>query len=711
MPGSPQVGEEFAGYRLESEIGRGGMSVVFLAQNWRLQNYVALKVLAPEFAHDATFRTRFLHESRIAASLNHPHVVPIIDFDAEHGHLYIAMRYVAGTDLGQMIAERGRLDPATAVHLLSQAALALDAAHRRGLVHRDVKPANLLIERTSDDADPDHLYLADFGITKYVSRPSGLTRPGSVWGTARYFAPEQAQRLIVQGAADQYALGLVLYECLTGQVPFAKDSGAALAELAYIRGEPPRATQFRPELPPAIDRVFDRVFAMHPNERYPSCYSFMAAANKALAMPGRVPGGGRSPEFQPAPLPPGGLPGVREPLDVHWMATEDVLEPLPGSWQPPGEVGRAGVAHPGERQQPGEEQHSAEAQHAGEGDAAGEPPRADDWSFYSADGGGDGGRPARRRRVRSRRGSWVRSHVTLSSVIALAVLAAAGAGAWYLTGTHTPARSASASQPPPSQPPPSQPPPSQPTATTARSSTASPLTGPLSSVLDQTSMYVPPGYLDLSACREPSPTDLECKHPSPGIKTVSFVTYPTLSALYKHYEAIIHNLTKPEPFAAVENKGVCGEEAPVPPAAGAKATGENTWNLLNNVPTTYTADQMATGAPSVNLAMGRVFCEQMGNGSEYIVWTQDSGKFLGYATGAAPDAQVYQWWHYVHRGIIFPGQPGMPSTMPTPPAAGSAPATAATGSAAAPATAVAVSGSSPATAASVSGSSPTSSPR
>src|SRR6201992_2064605 len=139
MPDLPRIGEEFAGYWLRSRLGNGGMSVVFEAENWRLGNVVALKIIAPELANDDTFRTRFLQESRIAAQLNHPHVVPIMDSGASEGLLWIAMRYVAGHDIGRMIAERGRLEPGIAVHLLSQAALALDAAHRRDLVHRDVK--------------------------------------------------------------------------------------------------------------------------------------------------------------------------------------------------------------------------------------------------------------------------------------------------------------------------------------------------------------------------------------------------------------------------------------------------------------------------------------------------------------------------------------------------------------------------------------------
>ena len=190
MPELPLVGDEFAGYRMRAVLGRGGMSVVYQAENLRLNNVIALKVLAPELAADNVFRARFLEESRIAASLNHPNVIPIYDMGSQEGLLYIAMRYVSGTDLRQMIKKRGRLQPETALFLLGQAARALDTAHHRGLVHRDVKPGNLLIERSSDEGDPDHLYLADFGITKHAMSRTGLTSTGQFLGTVDYVAPE-----------------------------------------------------------------------------------------------------------------------------------------------------------------------------------------------------------------------------------------------------------------------------------------------------------------------------------------------------------------------------------------------------------------------------------------------------------------------------------------------------------------------------------------
>ena len=296
MPELPLVGDEFAGYRLRAVLGRGGMSTVYQAENPRLGNVIALKVLAPELATDDVFRTRFLEESRIAAAMNHPHVIPIHDMGSTDGLLYIAMRCVSGTDLRQMISKRGRLLPDTAIFLLSQAARALDAAHRRGLVHRDVKPGNLLTERGNDDSDPDHLYLADFGITKPAIGRTGPTAAGAFLGTIDYVAPEQIRGLSVLGMADQYSLGCVLYECLTGRVPFEKDLDAAII-WAHVEEPPTRLTLLRPDLPPAIDEVFTRVLAKQPGDRYENCREFVGAARQALGMA----------DAPTAATPPGGL--------------------------------------------------------------------------------------------------------------------------------------------------------------------------------------------------------------------------------------------------------------------------------------------------------------------------------------------------------------------------------------------------------------------
>ena len=279
-PSLPLVGEELAGYRLRSVLGRGGMSVVFQAENPRLGSVVALKVLAPELAANDVFRTRFIQESRIAASLNHPNVIPIYDTGPCGELLYIAMRYVAGADLRAVLKAHERISPDQALSLVGQAGRALDAAHRHGLVHRDVKPANILIEPGADD-DPDHVYLADFGITKNALSRSGLTETGQFVGTIDYIAPEQIQGKSVDGRADIYSLGCVLYECLTGQVPFLKDLDAAVI-WAHVEELPKAPSAVRSELPKAIDAVIAKALAKDPDDRYQTSRELIGAARGAL---------------------------------------------------------------------------------------------------------------------------------------------------------------------------------------------------------------------------------------------------------------------------------------------------------------------------------------------------------------------------------------------------------------------------------------------
>jgi serine/threonine protein kinase len=258
----PMVGEELAGYRLLAVLGRGGMSVVYQAENARLNNIVAVKVLAPELATDDVFRARFLQESRIAASLSHPNVIPIYDMGPWDDLLYIAMRYVAGADLRTVLKTHGRISPEQALSLIGQAGRALDAAHRSGLVHRDVKPANLLVEQGVDD-DPDYVYLADFGITKRELSRTGLTATGQFMGTIAYIAPEQIQGKHVGHRADIYSLGCVLYESLTGTVPFPKPIDAAVI-WAHMEEEAAPPSQVCPELPRRLDGVIARALAKKP---------------------------------------------------------------------------------------------------------------------------------------------------------------------------------------------------------------------------------------------------------------------------------------------------------------------------------------------------------------------------------------------------------------------------------------------------------------
>jgi serine/threonine-protein kinase len=329
------VGDEFAGYRLRAVVGRGGMSVVYQAENPRLGSVVALKVLAPEIATDDVFRARFLEESRIAASLNHPNVIPIYDMGPHDDLLYIAMRYVAGTDLRAMLKKHSPIPPGDAIFLTGQAARALDAAHRKGLVHRDVKPGNLLIEH-GQDGDPDHVYLSDFGITKYMLSRSGLTKTGEFLGTIDYVAPEQIQETPVDGRADEYSLGCVLYECLTGRVPFPKERDAAII-WAHVEEMPPPPSSLNPELPPAVDDVFARVMAKRPEDRYATCREFVDEARASLGIPTTQTGTSNAATALRAPA--GAATALRD--QDGGAAPPDVISQR-GSAVPPAAGGRAG---------------------------------------------------------------------------------------------------------------------------------------------------------------------------------------------------------------------------------------------------------------------------------------------------------------------------------------------------------------------------------
>ncbi|HKV69452.1 MAG TPA: serine/threonine-protein kinase, partial [Gaiellales bacterium] len=282
MPAEPMVGTEFAGYRLNAVISRTNMSVVYTAEHPRLGHAVALKVLAPDLASNDRFRERFVSESRMAAGIRHPNVIPIYDAGPCDGLLYIAMLYVAGADLRAILKERGRLSPDQAVLLLGQAGRGLDAAHRQSLVHRDVKPGNILVER-GEDQDPDHVYLSDFGITKRALTHTGLTSTGQFVGTVDYVAPEQIAGGHVDARADIYSLGCVLYECLVGSVPFVKEYDQAIV-YSHQHDATPRASQLRPELGEAIDDVIARATAKNPDDRYPSCRAMMDAAAQAFGL-------------------------------------------------------------------------------------------------------------------------------------------------------------------------------------------------------------------------------------------------------------------------------------------------------------------------------------------------------------------------------------------------------------------------------------------
>jgi WD40 repeat protein len=272
----PRVGTELAGYRIESLLGQGGMSVVYLAEDLRLKRKVALKLLAASLAEDKSFRDRFLRESELAASIDHPNIVPIYEAGTTEDILFIAMRYVEGGDLKGRL-QGGRLDPADAIGIVAQVASALDAAHAARLVHRDVKPSNVLLDTGTRPDGSDHVYLADFGITKRVSEETGVGDRGQLLGTIDYVAPEQIAGEEIDGRADVYSLGCVLYECLVGQPPFRRDSDIAVV-FAHLETESPAPSEQRPELPAALDAVIARALAKQPEQRYPSCREFARAA-------------------------------------------------------------------------------------------------------------------------------------------------------------------------------------------------------------------------------------------------------------------------------------------------------------------------------------------------------------------------------------------------------------------------------------------------
>ena len=271
-----EPGATFGGYRVESLVGRGGMGVVYRAIDLSLERPVALKLIAPELAEDERFRERFLREPRLAASLDHPNVIPIYEAGEHDGQLYLAMRYVEGSDLKAVLEREGKLGPERALAILAQVAGALDAAHRRALVHRDVKPANVLLD---EDA---HVYLTDFGITKQLGGAS--TDTGRVVGTLDYLAPEQIRGDPVDGRTDSYALACVLYECLSGKAPFHRETEAETM-WAHMQEQPAPLRTY-----PRLEPVLKKALAKEREERYGSCAELIDAASD-----GARPGGARPP--------------------------------------------------------------------------------------------------------------------------------------------------------------------------------------------------------------------------------------------------------------------------------------------------------------------------------------------------------------------------------------------------------------------------------
>jgi len=276
-----RVGTRLAGYDIQAVAGRGGMGVVYRAEHLHLGRVVALKLLVADRGDADDFRERFLRESRMAAAISHPHIVTVYDAGEADGMLFIAMQYVEGTDLGKLLRRAGPLEPSEAVFLLSQVASALDAAHAHGMVHRDVKPENVLISG-------ERCYLTDFGATKRTTSHSSLTAHGQFVGTIDYMAPEQIKGGDLTGRTDVYALGCLLFHTLTNTVPFDRDSEIATV-YAHLDDAPPMVSSREADLPPELDTVIARAMAKEPGDRFPTCSAFLAAVEAAAGGEPDVP--------------------------------------------------------------------------------------------------------------------------------------------------------------------------------------------------------------------------------------------------------------------------------------------------------------------------------------------------------------------------------------------------------------------------------------
>jgi Protein kinase domain len=460
-------------------------------------------------------------------------------------------------------------------------------------VHRDVKPGNMLIER-GDEGDPDHVYLADFGITKHAMSRTGLTSTGQFLGTIDYVAPEQIRGTSVTGLADQYSLGCVLYECLTGRVPFEKDLDAAII-WAHVEETPVMPTVLRPELPPEVDEVFGRVLAKRPDERYGSCREFIDAARTALGIPGTSPQS--SPAHVPAAInpstatPPGGRAGAlpdrysgSSPAS-HAYAPDPAAVPAPG-FTGPGQP-RGGQPNAGP---------SGYGQHAG-------PPPA--------------GRPSAGQREPRwyRRPRWI-------AVLGVVVLVLAVLGTWAgLNG----ARSHHGATMPSMSPKP------KPTISALMAALA------LANKSPDAKGQLPP-----STCKQDNRDKVTCTAPVAGITGVVFQTYPNLKTMYAAYTAKVSSLTSNHQFR--QNFADCESQA---------TYGEAGWNHQFQHTDKYTVDQMTTGTITDDQAAGRVFCTYS-QGLEYMAWTQDDGHLMGYVAGPI-HTDVWNWWVAVHHNIGIGG--------------------------------------------------------
>ena len=393
-------GTIFAGHRIEAVAGSGGMGIVYRATQLALDITVALKVMAPELADDQDFRARFQRETKLAAMVDHPNLIPVRHAGEEGGLLYVTMRYVEGTDLRRMIDEESPLDPVLVATVISQVAGGLAAAHAEGLVHRDVKPANILIERTGRATKA---YLTDFGLTRRSASTEQLTKTGSLLGTLDYVAPEQIQGTEIDGRADIYALGCTLFQALTGRPPFTVE-GEVPKIFAHLNEPPPSAIELRPDLAPAIDPVIARAMAKDREDRYRSALDFARELDEAV---GRQRSAAEATTVSAAPPP--GVPTETQPPSE----TREAVRPAPGE-------GTREVAGPTQAAETrAAETRAAEIPKAGDVPTAAAPPAAVDREARAAPPS-----PGERRRLLR----WLLAAGGVAAIAVLAVILLGGGG-------------------------------------------------------------------------------------------------------------------------------------------------------------------------------------------------------------------------------------------------------------------------------------------
>ena len=268
-------GSTIAGYEVESVVGSGGIGILYRARQVGLDRPVALKLVEPDVAREPVVRERLRREARTVAALDHPNIVPLYEAGEEDGTVYIVTRWVDGTELGTLIEQEGPLEPGRAARIAAQIASALEVAHEKGLIHRDVKPSNVIV------TPEDHIYLTDFGLTKRAESASGLTGAAAMLGTIDYVAPEQIEGGEADPRGDVYGLACVLFEMLTGAAPFAGEAGGMAKMWAHLNSDPPSPREQRPDVPPALDDLIRRAMAKSPDDR-PSAAEFGTTVLEAV---------------------------------------------------------------------------------------------------------------------------------------------------------------------------------------------------------------------------------------------------------------------------------------------------------------------------------------------------------------------------------------------------------------------------------------------